>query len=800
MADDEELYDEFGNYIGPELDSSSDEDDDDDESEDDEQAQQQRQQQQQQAAPDDASDVSHDEGNDGDGTHTSMVLADDNNINNSTLGEPSNAIVLHEDKEHYASAAETFGEDVRTAVLDEDAMDLETPIVEPIVHKSHAAPEDFFFNSNKNKNSKNNNLNYIYSDEFLTGIISNDTTKTRRSLAIIGHLHHGKTSLVDALLEPTLKEGFGPRASLEDQGPRFTDTLKAEQERNLSLKSAPLTLLLSDTRGKTYATTLVDCPGHIQFHDESVAALRMVDGALLVVDVVEGIMAHTELLIKQAVSEGLPILLCITKMDRLMVELKLPPRDAYYKLLNVIESVNDLIAQASCGKYPELHPAKGNVAFSSALHGWSFTLPSFAQVYADHHDDSLGTNLSLSQFAARMWGDYYWDPQTHKFHKAAKDCTTRVIDRTFVTFVLEPLYKIYSVCLGESEQDVQKALRGLGVLLKKDELRASARPLLKAAMSRFFETASAGLVDMMVQHLPTARQAAKGKVARCYSGPMDAPVVEDMLACNPQGSLVIHVTKLYSSNDGSSFDAFGRIYSGTIKPGQRVKILGEAYLPGEDDEDCAYATVEGVSLPRGRSQTPVTLATAGNLVLLKGIDATIGKTATIVGIKQKDGAVDDEEEQDEDPANAVHIFQPLRFPQAGGESVVKMALEPLQPAELPKMIEGLRRVSKSYPMVHTKVEESGEHVLFGTGELYMDCVLHDLRHVHADLEIKVSDPIVAFRETVIETSSLKCFAEVRIGGFLLADCIILCTFSPFLPIPSCRPPTNETSSPWLPNR
>lgn len=64
-------------------------------------------------------------------------------------------------------------------------------------------------------------------------------------------------------------------------------------------------------------------------------------------------------------------------------------------------------------------------------------------------------------------------------------------------------------------------------------------------------------------------------------------------------------------------------------------------------------------------------------------------------------------------------------------------------------------------MVHTRVEESGEHVLFGTGELYLDCVLHDLRHVHADVEVKVADPVVSFRETVVETSSLKCFAEVR---------------------------------------
>lgn len=91
---------------------------------------------------------------------------------------------------------------------------------------------------------------------------------------------------------------------------------------------------------------------------------------------------------------------------------------------------------------------------------------------------------------------------------------------------------------------------------------------------------------------------------------------------------------------------------------------------------------------------------------------------------------------------------------------MKLAVEPLNPAELPKMVDGLRRISKAYPMARTRVEESGEHVLFGTGELYMDCMMHDLRHVYSDIEVKVADPVVGFRETVVETSSVKCFSEV----------------------------------------
>lgn len=223
----------------------------------------------------------------------------------------------------------------------------------------------------------------------------------------------------------------------------------------------------------------------------------------------------------------------------------------------------------------------------------------------------------------------------------------------------------------------------------------------------------------------------------------------------------------------------------TVSPypnaGDRVKVLGEAYTP-DDDEDMSFATVSSIWIPRGRSRTEVMMARAGNWVLLGGVDSGIIKTATIVGAGSSNFGGDDGDGE-------VHIFSPLKFPQvsivsfwakvnicawinshnirpsalfsqAGGESTMKLAVEPLNPAELPKMIEGLRRVSKSYPMSATRVEESGEHVLFGTGELYLDCVMHDLRTVYSDIEVKVADPVVSFCETIVETSTVKCFSEV----------------------------------------
>ena len=134
---------------------------------------------------------------------------------------------------------------------------------------------------------------------------------------------------------------------------------------------------------------------------------------------------------------------------------------------------------------------------------------------------------------------------------------------------------------------------------------------------------------------------------------------------------------------------------------------------------------------------------AGGWVLLGGVDSSILKTATIT----------DTQVFDDHP---VHIFQPLRF---NTTPVMKVAIEPINPTDLPKMLEALRKINKSYPLAQTKVEESGEHIILATGELCMDCILYDLRKSYSDIEIKVSDPVVKFCETVVETSSLKCFAE-----------------------------------------
>lgn len=687
----EALYDEFGNYIGPEL-SDSDQEDEDDAQEDFDMEEAERR------------------------ANERMGLLEEDEMEEDVDMEPANQIVLHEDKKYYASAEEVYGQDVETLVMDEDAQPLEVPLVAAIKVKKFETLE-------------RSPLRSTFTNEFLSTLMSNP--ELVRNIALVGHIHHGKTTIMDMFVEQTHELRHEWRVN--EKQLKFTDTRLDEQSRGISIKMMPMSLVMEGCKGKSYLLNFMDCPGHVNFNDEVTAALRLADGVLLVVDAVEGVMVVTERAIKQAVAENLPICVMLSKVDRLITELKLPPADAYHKLRHVLEEVNSVIATASGNNEAlEVDPVKGNVAFSAGLSGWSFTLQSFAHLYVDVY----GENFDTREFARRLWGDYWFHEDTRMFKKKAPPTGG---ERSFVMFVLEPLYKIYSQVVGEHPKSIEHMLQEFGMYLKTSQYGMDVKPLLKEVCSRVFGSAT-GVVDMLVEHVPSSKRATANKVVQDYTGPQDSAPVTFMAECNARGPLIMHVSKLFPKQDCSRFDCFGRIMSGTLRPGDKVRVLGESYTP-EDEEDMAIAEVTAVWVYQARYRIPVAKATAGNLVLIEGIDSSITKTATVVG-----ELVEDE----------VHIFRPLRFQTL---SCVKIATEPLNPSELPKMVEGLRKINKSYPLAVTKVEESGEHTILGTGEMYLDSLMKDLRELYAEVEVKVADPVVSFCETVVETSSLKCFAE-----------------------------------------
>lgn len=492
-----------------------------------------------------------------------------------------------------------------------------------------------------------------------------------------------------------------------------------------------MSLVVPNTKGKSYLLNVVDTPGHSNFVDEIASAVRVADGAVVVVDVVEGVLLTATQTIQHLVKQKVPITLVLNKLDRLILELRLPPSDAYFKLRQTIEEVNTVISEIDPDPSLRVSPERGNVAFASTQMGWCFTLKSFAKMYAD----TFGP-IDLDQFAARLWGNIYYHPETRKFSRQPAPGAKR----GFEHFVLDPLYKLYSQVIGEDTDTLKKTLHQLGIHFKPAVYKMDARPLLRLVLSHFFGPAT-GLVDMIVQHVPNPQEGARSKVEQTYSGALDSPLGEAMLACDPAGPLAIQIVKLYPTPDASEFRAFGRVLSGTAQVGMDVKVLGEGYSP-EDEEDMVVQQIGAIYIGEARYDIETDAMPAGNFVQLSGVDNSISKTATLVAADYT--------------ASELRIFRPIAHLT---QSVLKVSVEPLQPSELPKMLDGLRKVNKTYPLLETRVEESGEHVLVGTGELYLDCVLHDLRAMFAEIEIKVSDPVVRFCETVVETSALKCYAD-----------------------------------------
>ncbi|KAK4128663.1 P-loop containing nucleoside triphosphate hydrolase protein [Parathielavia appendiculata] len=691
---DDDLYDEFGNFIGEEVEASEEESE----------------------HGVDVGNYAYDEYPEAapEAPVVEQMEIDDEG--------PSNAVILHEDKQYYPTAAQVYGEEVETLVQEEDAQPLTQPIIAPIEQKKFSIEEA--------------DLPPVYFDRsFMTDLMN--FPDQIRNVALAGHLHHGKTAFMDMLVLEThaINDRLERRTGKKrDEQLRYTDVHVIERDRGLSIKAAPMSLVLPDSKGKSHLVNVIDTPGHVDFVDEVSASFRLVDGVCLVVDVVEGVQVNTEQIIKHAVLEDIPLTLIVNKMDRLILELKLPPNDAYYKLKHVIEEVNTVIENTIPGRGAErrISPEKGNVLFACTSMGWCFTLDSFAKMYSD----SFG-GVNIDEFARRLWGDVYFNPGRRSFTRKPVEKEAK---RSFVNFIMEPIYKLYSHTISESPEDLKGTLGKLGIQLKPSQYKSDPKVLLKLVCEQFFGP-STGFVDMVCRHVPSPAEAAEKKLSQYYTGPLDTEVAESMKKCDQNGPLVMYVTKLFNTVDAKNFYSFGRVMSGIARPGTEVRVLGEGYSI-DDEEDMVMARVADVLIAETRYNIPTDGVPAGNWVLLGGIDNSIVKTATVVDKKFKN-------------EEAAYIFKPLSH---FTESVLKVAVEPINPSELPKMLDGIRKINKSYPLIATKVEESGEHVILGTGELYMDCVLHDLRRLYADMEVRVSDPVVRFCETVQDMSATKCYA------------------------------------------
>ncbi|OAQ26834.1 P-loop containing nucleoside triphosphate hydrolase protein [Linnemannia elongata AG-77] len=717
-----------------------------------------------------------------------------------------------------------------------------------------------------------------------------------RNICILAHVDHGKTTLSDSLLASN-----GIISSKLAGKVRFLDSRADEQERGITMESSAISLYFkirrrvaaasiaaaankaaaasatavpsgnvtdqsNDTTTTTTTTTaakeedsaansgtstpaesvaeeylinLIDSPGHVDFSGEVSTASRLCDGALVLVDAVEGVCTQTHTVLRQAWKESVRPVLVINKIDRLITELQFTPLEAYIHLNKILEQVNavmgtffsenvleeDYRKKAEKKKDQEgkesttgledmfsdwhvetqddshiyFHPSQGNVIFASAIDGWAFRVDQFAAIYAQ--------KLGMKEGVLRkcLWGDFYLDPKTKRVigYKGLKG---RALKPLAIHLVLDNVWKVYDVVVCNPDKEMtEKVVKSLNLkVLPRDMRSKDTRAVLTTIFSQWLPLSTCVLLAV-VEQLPSPAAAQKIRMPKMLHPFETTPPepTEDwekgMIDCDPTSGVVAYVSKMVSvpldvlpKNKRKTLSAeemrqrgraqreqmvaaaksaelgevgvhldvdevvanrlqkeaeekaaadelegkealigFSRIYSGTVRVGQKLKVLGPKYDPANPTQHCSEVTVDSLFMIMGRDLIGLDQVPAGNVFGIGGLEGHVLKYGTLWSAEWEGG-------------------QNLVGKGLETAPIVRVALEPEDPSQMAQLVRGLQLLNQADPSVQVLTQETGEHVILTSGEVHLQRCMADLRERFARIEISMSEPIVPFRETAVD--------------------------------------------------
>ncbi|MDH7563485.1 MAG: elongation factor EF-2 [Candidatus Bathyarchaeota archaeon] len=455
-----------------------------------------------------------------------------------------------------------------------------------------------------------------------------------RNTSIIAHVDHGKTTLSDSLLAAAgiiSEQRAGQQLVL--------DSWELEQKRQMTVFASNISLA-HIYRDKEYLINLIDTPGHIDFSGAVTRSLRAVDGALVVVDAVEGPMTQTETVLMQALRERVKPILFINKVDRLIKEIKLTPEEIQRKFAKIILRINNLIEKYAPPEHKKDWQVKvedGSVAFGSALHKWGLNLP----------------------------------------HMKAKGVTFK---------------EIIDAYTGEKE-DID---RKVDALCKKAPVY---EPIL----------------DMFCEHLPNPLQAQPYRQSQIWPGDVNSAVGKAMAKVDPSGPVLMCISTI-EVDPHSGVVAIGRVFSGTVEKGKTVSLITSKQK----------GTIQQVYMSMAADRVIVDKVPAGNIAALSGLPSIhVGETVAEEGVETQP-------------------FEGLKYV---SDPVVTVAVEPEDVKDLPLFDKVMHKLTTEDPNLHFLInKESGEYLLSGMGELHLEITAYRMQE--AGLKVKISKPIVIYRETI----------------------------------------------------
>ncbi|MEM4598846.1 MAG: elongation factor EF-2 [Candidatus Diapherotrites archaeon] len=447
-----------------------------------------------------------------------------------------------------------------------------------------------------------------------------------RNMGIIAHIDHGKTTMSDSLIAAV---GL---MSEELAGQQLVmDFYELEQQRGITINAANISLVYK-YGDEGYLVNLIDTPGHVDFGGEVIRAMRAVDGVIVVVDAVEGVMPQTETVLRQALRENCRPVLFINKVDRLINELKVDEKEMQERLVKVIAKVNTLIKKFAAEQFKEKWQVKvedGSVSFGSALQKWAVSVPN--------------------------------------------------MKRTGIGFK-----EVFTHCKEGTQDELSKK-----------------SPLYRTVM------------EMVIRHLPSPVDAQKYRIPTIWSGDLESESGKAMLNCDENGPLAMMITDVTIDPHAGEI-ATGRIFSGKLKPGLKVKIDGKR-----------DSNVQQVCLFMGPERVNIDFVPAGNIGAIVGMkDVRVGETVSTAEI------------------------QPFESFKSSFEPVITVSVEVKKTTDLPKLIEVLKKITKEDPNVVVNInQETGEHLISGMGELHLEVTKYRIE-VDNGIPVEMSNPIVVYRETI----------------------------------------------------
>ncbi|KAL2784233.1 hypothetical protein BJX66DRAFT_91048 [Aspergillus keveii] len=378
-----------------------------------------------------------------------------------------------------------------------------------------------------------------------------------------------------------------------------------------------------------------------------------------------------------------------------------------------------------------MHPAIENVAFCSLAHSWAISLPAFAARYREKF------GISSENLAGHLWGENYFDPETRVWdQEGGSEYNGNSSEQSFNAFILDSIFKIYDA-VKSSTQEIQDIITTLGVTLDDTEQQLSGERLLQAAMHKLFPACDT-ILKMVCTYLPSPVAAQEYRADWLYQGPLDDEAGVGIRTCDSNAPLMLYITRPIPTADGKDVYFLGRVLSGTVTDGEGVRILDS------DSRSRHVGRIIRTSLVSGSTALTAQSVSAGNIVAIQGDFLT-------KSIYRNENAAF--------TVTTSEMATRCRDMTFMDMAALYVTVRVEDEADTPSLAQGIRALSWSNPYVNAFIDDLGQYVIQGFGELQVQKTVDELRSCLNGVPLQISEPLFRYREGIKSPSDKICMAK-----------------------------------------